>query len=166
MPTSNTIYRAITKYYGKPQKKLLMPLDILPVSSSDNVIVNTPVRMKSLWDTGASFTVIKPELRDKLKLQMIKSGSPATFAGIGKEMHKANNTVLSIRLCENFEISWCPVYVLDFTVDVDIIIGMNIIGMGDFAVCNTNKETSFSFAYPSFPDRIDFTEKAKLFNKL
>jgi hypothetical protein len=42
---------------------------------------------------------------------------------------------------------------------------MDIIGMGDFAVCNTSNETSFSFAVPPFPDRINFADKANAFNK-
>lgn len=165
MPTNNNIYRTFIKTYGKSKKKLLMPIDILPVSSSDNILVNTPIRVKSIWDTGATFTFIKPELRDRLKLRMVNSGSSTSIAGIGKYIHQADYTVLSIRVWENFEINWCPVYVLDFSVDVDIIIGMDIIGMGDFAVCNANNETSFSFAIPPFPDRINFTERAKAYNK-
>ena len=166
MQADNTTYRAFIKEYGKLQKKLVMPVNILPIASSDNTISNTPIKIKSLWDTGATLSIIKPQLRDKLKLRMVRAGSSATIAGLGEHMHKADYTVLSIQLRDNFEINWCPVYVLDFSVDVDIIIGMDIIGMGDFAVCNTNNETSFSFAVPSFPDRINFTEKAKKFNGL
>ena len=166
MQANNTAYRAFIKNYNKPQKKLIMPVDILPVASSDSLISNIPIKIKSLWDTGATLTIIKPQLMDKLKLRMVRAGSSATIAGLGANMHKADYTVLSIQLRDNFEINWCPVYVLDFSVDVDIIIGMDIIGMGDFAVCNTNNETSFSFAVPSFPDRINFAEKAKIFNGL
>jgi hypothetical protein len=38
---------------------------------------------------------------------------------------------------------------------------MDIIGMGDFAVCSAEKKTSFTFAVPPFTDRIDFTKKIK-----
>jgi hypothetical protein len=164
MHTNQTVYRGFIKTYGKPQKKLTMPVDILPVSSSDNTISNTPVKINAIWDTGATLTIIKPELRNRLNLCMVRAGSSATVVGLGG-LFKADYTVLSIYLRDNFEIEWCPVYVLDFSVDVDMIIGMDIIGMGDFAVCNTNNETSFTFAVPSFPDRINFADKSEIFNK-
>lgn len=46
-----------------------------------------------------------------------------------------------------------------------MLIGMDIIGMGDFAVCNTGNATSFTFAIPPFPDRLNFSEKAEMLNK-
>ena len=49
--------------------------------------------------------------------------------------------------------------------NADMLIGMDIIGMGDFAVCNTDNKTSFSFAVPPFPDRIDLTAKTEAANK-
>ena len=164
MPANNVIYRSFIKDYDKLKKILLMPIDIIPVSSSNEVISKTPVKIKALWDTGATLTVIKPELRDKLELCMVRTGSSARIAGLGG-LFDANYTVLSLRLWENFEIDWCPVYVLDYSVDVDIIIGMDIISMGDFVVCNTDNKTSFSFVMPPFPDKTDFTMKARQLNK-
>ena len=164
MPVSNIVYRSFIKDYDKLKKILLMPIEIIPVSSSNEAISKTPVKIKALWDTGATLTVIKPELKDKLELCMVRAGSSAKIAGLGG-FFDANYTVLSLRLWENFEINWCPVYVLDYSVDVDIIIGMDIISMGDFAVCNTGNKTSFSFVVPPLPDKTDFTEKARLLNK-
>jgi len=37
--------------------------------------------------------------------------------------------------------------------------------MGDFAVCNTENKTSFSFIIPPLPEKTDFTERAKQLNK-
>jgi len=141
-----------------------MPIDIIPVASTNEVIRNMPVKFRALWDTGATLTAIKPKLRDRLQLSMVRTGSTAKIAGLGG-LFDADYTVLSLRLRENFEINWCPVYVLDYSVDVDIIIGMDIIGMGDFVVCNTENKTSFSFVMPPLPDKTDFTEKARLLNK-
>jgi hypothetical protein len=59
----------------------------------------------------------------------------------------------------------CPVYVTDFPGDEDILIGMDIIGMGDFVVCNTDGKTSFSFAIPPLPERTNFVDDAKAANK-
>jgi len=164
MPTNNIVYRSFKKDYEKLRKILITPIDVFPVASSDEVISKTPVRLKALWDTGATLTAIKPKLRDMLKLCMVRSDSSATVAGLGG-IFNADCTVMTLRLRENFEINWCPVYVLDYTVDVDIIIGMDIIGMGDFVVSNTDNKTLFSFIMPSLPERLDLTEKARLLNK-
>jgi hypothetical protein len=50
-------------------------------------------------------------------------------------------------------------------INFDIIIGMDIINMGDFAVCNTENKTSFSFVVPPLPDRINFADKAEILNR-
>ena len=47
----------------------------------------------------------------------------------------------------------------------DMLIGMNVIGLGDFAICNADDKTTFSFAVPPFPDKIDLAEKAKSVNE-
>jgi len=57
------------------------------------------------------------------------------------------------------------VYVTEFPSNADMLIGMDIIRMGDFAVCNADGKTSFSFAVPPFPDRIDLAEKTEADNK-
>ena len=44
--------------------------------------------------------------------------------------------------------------------------GMDITEMSDFTVCNAANKTSFSFAIPSFPDRINLADKAEIVNKL
>jgi hypothetical protein len=94
---------------------------------------------------------------------MVRSGSPKTISGIGGSV-RADFTIASIFLTYNLGIVYSPVYVLDFPGSVDMIIGMDIISMGDFAVCNADGKTSFSFAIPSFPERINFADKAEAFN--
>jgi hypothetical protein len=164
MPTDKIVYRSFRKDFNKHEKILLTPIDIFPVASSDEITSNTPVKLKALWDTGATLTVIKPKLRDMLKLRMVRANSSATIAGLGG-IFNADYTVVTLRLRNNFEINWCPVYVVDYTVDVDIIIGMDIIGMGDLVISNTSKKTMFSFIMPSLPERLDLTEKAYFLNK-
>jgi hypothetical protein len=77
----------------------------------------------------------------------------------------AELSFMSILVTESLEIELCPVYIADFDDDdFDMIIGMDIITMGDFAICNTDGKTSFSFAMPSFPDRINLADKAEAAN--
>jgi hypothetical protein len=123
-----------------------------------------PIQTLALWDTGATRSCIKPELKDRLKSYINWTGSPTTFAGIGGKV-RANFTLVSLFIADNFELEGCPVYVLDFPGNTGILIGMDIIRIGDFAVCNADGKTSFSFAMPPFPDRINLADKADAFNK-
>ena len=160
---NHTEYRAFTKPYDKQVNKLITLAGILPLEPADRV-QSGMVEVKALWDTGATMSCIKPLLRDKLNLRMIKTGSPMPIAGIGG-LVKANFTLLTIFLAHNLIIECCPLYVVDFPGNTDILIGTNIIMLGDFTVCNADGKTSFSFAIPPFPDRIDLTDKAAAANR-
>jgi len=54
---------------------------------------------------------------------------------------------------------------VDFPVNVDIIIGMDIINMGDFVVCNAENKTTFSFVVPPLPYKINLADNVKALNK-
>ena len=164
MPTNFIEHRGFIKLYNGPINKLSTTVNILPTASADKVLKNIPVQIEALWDTGATLTFIKPKIRDQLKLRMFRTGSSISIAGVGG-LVKADFTVLSLFLATNFAIEYCPAYVVDFPVNFDMVIGMDIINMGDFAVCNTENKTSFSFVVPPLPDRIDFTDKADALNK-
>ena len=42
--------------------------------------------------------------------------------------------------------------------DIDVLLGMDIITIGDFAITNQEKKTTFSFRFPSL-EKIDFVAK-------
>ena len=122
------------------------------------------IKIKALWDTGATASCIKPELFERLKLRLLDSPSHTMLAGIGGKI-AAKTTLLSLFITSTFEISFCPVYIADFPGSADILIGMDIINKGDFVVCNTDKKTSFSFIVPSMPERSDLARKAETLNQ-
>lgn len=157
-------YRGFIKIYDKPTDKLMTYVNIFPVFSYNRVLCNVPVKLRALWDTGATVTAIRPEILDRLKSPLVNTDSSTTIIGVGG-LVKADYTLTNIYLTNNFVIEYCPTYVIDFQINFDIIIGMDIIGMGDFAVCNIGNITSFTFAVPPFPDRLDFAEKADMFNE-
>jgi len=164
MPINRIEYRGFIKSYDCPKNKLITTANIFPITSMDKNLRNMPTEVKALWDTGATLTFIKPALRDRLKLSMVRTESSAVIAGVGGRV-KADFTYVSILLSRNFIIEYCPVYVVDFPVNVDIVIGMDIINMGDFVVSNTDAKTSFSFIVPPLPSRIDFSNMADTLNK-
>jgi len=143
--------------------ELITSASIRPMYTTDPTFHGVLFDVKVLWDTGADITCIKPALLERLKLRLLES-KRTEFAGIGGNV-TADATLVDLLLTPELEIEQWPVYVTDFPGDEDILIGMDIIGMGDFAVCNTDNKTSFSFVIPPFPDRINFADKAKAVNK-
>jgi len=158
-------HRAFTISYDKSVSKLVTPVSVLPVATVDKLSCNKPVEVEALWDTGATSTCIKPALFERLNLRLLGSDNRTTLTGIGGNV-KAGLTLVNLLLTSKFGIEFCPVYVLDFPSSTDVLIGMDIIKMGDFVVCNADSKTSFSFAVPPFPDRINLVDKAETTNWL
>jgi len=156
-------YRAFFTIYKGITNELITQVGIHPLYTTDTAFYDVPVEVRALWDTGAVITCIKPTLWERLKLRSLES-ERTEFAGIGGKV-TADATLINLFLSSKFRIEFCPVFGINFPGDADILIGMDIIGMGDFAVCNTDKKTSFSFAMPPFPDRINFADKAETANR-
>jgi len=157
-------HRAFTKLYEKPVNKLITSAGILPILTLDNTVNSAPSNVKALWDTGATLTCLKPALFKRLKLRLFETTRQTPIAGIGGNV-AADLTFVDIFLAYNLVITCCPVYIADFPGNAELLIGMDIIGMGDFAVCNAEGKTSFSFVMPPFPDRVNFAEKAEAANR-
>jgi len=158
-----TKYHAFFTTYVGITDELNTPISIIPIYTTDALFQNVPFEAEALWDTGATDSCIKPALWERLKLCPIESGR-TELVGIGGNV-TADLTLVDLLLTPVLEIASCPVYITDFPGDADILIGMDIIGMGDFVVCNTDNKTSFSFAMPPFPDRINLADKAENANK-
>lgn len=99
---------------------------------------------RAIWDTGAMSSTISPTLVSKLGL-----------VSLGKvEMHHANgdaivNTyAINLLLPNRMEIHTLPVMEGAMT-DVDMLIGMDVISLCDFAITNKDGKTLFSFDIPS-----------------
>ena len=163
MSTDRARYRGVNKSYHDQVKKLSTTVYILLTASSDKLLKNITVKIEALWDVGATITFIKPKIRNQPKQRMFRTGSFISVAGVGG-LVKADFTVLSVFLASNFAIEYCPAYVVDFPVNFDMVIGMDIINMGDFSVCNTENKTSFSFVIPPLPERVNFSDKADVLN--
>ena len=159
------VYRGFTVSYQEIVNELISPIKFLPILSADESNSKNPVDVDALWDTGAMVTCMKPSLWENLLIRPFDTSNRIELTGIGGSV-KTLFTIANLFLAPNLLIEFCPVYILDFPGNTDILIGMDIIGMGDFVVCNANNKTSFSFAIPPFPDRIDLVEKVDAANKL
>ena len=106
----------------------------------------------ALWDTGATASVITAEVAEKLALP--PEGTTEVF-------HVQGSThvpiyFVNLGLPNRVEIAGIRV-TQGVLKGCDVLIGMDIINMGDFAVTNRDGETIFSFQMPSI-NQIDFVE--------
>ncbi|MDO8522693.1 MAG: retropepsin-like aspartic protease [bacterium] len=113
----------------------------------------------AIWDTGATHSAITKKVVDDLKLQ--PTGVRETRHAGGKS---SNNTYLvNIALPNKVMVPHVRVTEVQLIPDDNtsddkqpqLLIGMDIIGLGDFAVTNANNKTTFSFRIPSV-EEIDF----------
>lgn len=103
-----------------------------------------PVRAQ--WDTGATGTCISNGVVEKLKLQPTGMINVQTPSGIGTMNKYMVNLIL------NNEVKIMNLSVMDSEIGnqgIDVLIGMDIISIGDFAVSNFDGKTQFSFRMPS-----------------
>lgn len=104
-----------------------------------------------LWDTGATNTIISLNMADALELQPIKK---ALIAGIGGNVEAYTYKISLYFPKEGAWIKDLEVLACDLE-DNDMIIGMDTITKGDFAITNKDGATWFSFRIPS-QEHIEF----------
>lgn len=116
------------------------------------------IEVDALWDTGATNSCISNEVVEKL--QLIPTGKIyiKTPTGIGER----NTYLVDIYLPNNVRIK--DLKVIDSEIgsqNIGMLVGMDIIGSGDFAVSNFNGKTVFTFAIPS-AKHIDFVQDMRI----
>jgi predicted aspartyl protease len=121
------------------------------VKVESTVNSNDTLEVMSLWDTGASCSMIRPEVAAKLNLKVLSK----TLMSTPSDKNVPTNVYLiNISLPNGARI--VDVRALEGTPNnCDILIGMDVINLGDFAVTNNNGHTMFSFRIPSMTE-IDF----------
>ena len=100
----------------------------------------------ALWDTGATHSAITQQVVDACGLVPESIQPEAHHAyGIAKNVPAF---LVKIKLPTNVEFPGLRVTLGKFP-SSDVLIGMDIIGLGDFAVTNRDQKTKFSFRVPS-----------------
>lgn len=98
----------------------------------------------AIWDTGAIMTVVSSNVVKKLGL--IPRGKRLMTHANGQSF--VNTYYVNILLPNNMEVQ--VLQVMDgYLQDTDILLGMDIIGLGDFALSAPDGNTVFSFQIPS-----------------
>ena len=102
------------------------------------------VNFKAIWDTGATASVITQKIVDALHL--VPTGMTQVHHAHGKTM--AEVYLVNVGLPNRVAFSGVRVTKGDLA-SCDVLIGMDIISQGDFAVSNHQGKTTFSFRIPS-----------------
>ena len=117
--------------------------------------------VSALWDTGAMLSAMTPEVANRLNLVpfnrvKINGINNFTIADLVKvSLMLPNQVVLN-----NYNVAVC-----NLVKNVDFLIGMDIIQLGDFSISNGSGKTLFTFVMPPFEEKADLYEKAIVVNK-
>ncbi|MDH5560270.1 MAG: SEC-C metal-binding domain-containing protein [Deltaproteobacteria bacterium] len=116
---------------------------------------------KAIWDTGATHTVVTKKVAEECGLSQIDIAETHAVGGT----FKTSVYLISLVLPNKILISPLRVTEGDLGTSGDVLIGMDIIGLGDFAVSNYDNRTLFSFRMPS-ESHFDFTGELAKHKKL
>lgn len=125
---------------------------------NNQALTNEPSELreyKAIWDTGATGTVVTERVVSDCGLIPITETNVVGVHGSRIspvyliDLHLPNNV-----LVEELQVTQA----MSLSGPADVLIGMDIIAMGDFAVSNFGAETTFTFRLPS-KERIDFVPR-------
>lgn len=122
--------------------------------------IPTQFEFDAIWDTGASASAISQRVIQKVGLHPTGMVKVQTAGGI----RDCNTFLISIRLPNKVGFPALRVTEGDLG-NEDILIGMDLIANGDFAVTNFQGRTVLSYRTPSVT-KIDFVEEANKINKV
>ena len=106
------------------------------------------------WDTGASMSAISKKLVEMMNLPTVSMTKIGTAGGVvPSTVH-----IIDLQLPNGNKIEALKVVSADLA-GAQMLIGMDVIALGDFAISNYKGKTIFNFRIPSYAD-IDFVQMA------
>jgi predicted aspartyl protease len=112
-------------------------------------------KFTAIWDTGATGTVISQKVINECGLK------PIGIAEVNTANEKRLSSVYFASIFLPNYVYFPQLRVIEGTIsEGDVLIGMDIITRGDFAVTNSDGRTTFSYRWPS-AERIDFVEESR-----
>ena len=148
-----TICLAFTSSYNEISNKLKNEVN---VSSQGREVLKVP----ALWDTGATNTCISNQVVEELAL--VPTGKKNMHTPSGSK--EVSTYLINIKLPNNVNMNDIEVCDSDIgNQGIALLIGMDIIGLGDFSVSNYQGHTVFSFRIPS-QGKIDYAKEIRINN--
>jgi len=111
---------------------------------------------KAIWDTGATGSVITEKVAKELDLKP----TGMVMVSTASDERLANTYMVNIWLPNKVVFGELRVTEGKLSGETEVLIGMDIISSGDFAVTNYNGKTVFTFRSPS-AECIDFVKKIR-----
>jgi hypothetical protein len=124
------------------------------VVGTGNALPNRIYWTYGLWDTGASHSSISKETAEVLGLEPM--GEIAVVSARGEALE--NYYIVSITIPDLLFLPKLRVTEFVSNEAFGIIIGMDVISKGDFAITNVNGVSTFSFCVPGM-ETIDYQER-------
>lgn len=147
--------QAFTKKHSGKARVITTPIAIY--SYEDEIDISKFIQFNAIWDTGATSTCITSNV---VKTLGLKPFGKRDVVGIGKKQEDANMYFVNAILRNNLIVTSLEVVEVENISGADVLIGMNLITIGDFTITNYNNKTVFSFQTPS-QGVIDFEKDAK-----
>jgi hypothetical protein len=137
------MYYAFSQRHAAIVNKLITEIVLFGAIPQDNSL-----KVKAIWDTGATHSVISNEVKKQMKFTPIRS---KLVYGVNSKQN-VDIIVASIKLPNDFIIDQKRFYVCSLPPGVDVLIGMDIIQLGEFHLSNAGGKTQYSFVVPALLD--------------
>jgi Aspartyl protease/SEC-C motif len=131
---------------------IIIKVGITPYKPFEDIKDSEIVYYNSLWDTGATNSVVTKATAKELglvstgKTRVFHAGGESTVNVFFVNIFLPNKIIFPLRVTE-----------CDDSTNFGLIIGMDIITQGDFSITNTNSRTAVSFRVPSL-EKIDYVK--------
>jgi len=149
-------HRAFTRKFDQLKNRVETDIGIFPIATGGNPSSSIKINsVKALWDTGATGTAVSSNV-----IKIVGS-SPISFTPVstGGGIVNAPVHLLNVILPNNVMVPGVRVTELKDLSGCDVLIGMDIIAAGDFALTHKDGRTCFSFRIPSI-EHIDFVPQS------
>ena len=151
-------YHPLDFEYKKIVREISTPVTLYSsFSSSEGKIVTT----SAVWDTGANHSILSPKIVQELGLCAIDT---KLVHGINKSNCLSDIVIATIRLTHDLVLTGRRFSVNNIP-GTDVLIGMDIIMLGNFVINNTDGKSSFSFVIPPLKEKISFSKIVEKINK-
>jgi predicted aspartyl protease len=152
---------AFTTVYNGVSRKLVNDVG-LSIPFDPNL--NTPeptITVRAIWDTGATMTVLTKKIVRQLNLTPTgKVTVRNTSVEQLRDTYIVNLYLPNKVMIPNVRVTDCE----DILGDAELLLGMDIITLGDFAITNFQGKTVLSFIIPS-KKKIDYVEEINISNQ-
>ena len=151
MPASSQF--AFTGYFPVFRDRIVCPLYIGSPDEGNPV----GLKVKSVWDTGASVSIVSNRVADMLNLH--KGPVKRMRGAFGSEV-SCPRSEAKVKIVLGTQSILLNVLVAELPhsdVDCDILLGLDFITLGDFAFTHDGEQLLMSFTYPPINAPIDFS---------